>query len=71
MNDGPKLLEAFYEAYCKIRFNFHPVRLDDERNLTIFQSVCFYVALAQLCALMSERALKINYKKVILESYGR
>ena len=32
---------------------------------------CFNVAPAQLCVTMSDYSFKINYKIVVLESYGR
>ena len=53
MNDRPELYEELYEPHLSMqhyharnsRFNLLPVRLDVERNFTIFQSVkCFNVA---------------------------
>ena len=49
-----------------------PVRLDVERNFAIFQSIkCFNVAPAQLCVPMSDYAFKMNYKRIVLDSYKR
>ena len=53
MNDRPKLFEELYEPHLSLqnyytrnsRFNLPPVKLDVERNFTIFQSIkCFNVA---------------------------
>ena len=73
MNDRLKLFEEFYEPYfslqnCHTRnslFNLPPVRLDVERNFTIFN-----VASAQLCVPMFDYAFEMNYRKIVLESYG-
>ena len=52
MNDKPKLFKEFHELHSSFQnyhtrnslFNLSPVRLDVERNFTIFQSVkCFNV----------------------------
>ena len=80
MNDRPRLFEEFYEPHLSLQndhtrnsgFNLPPVRLDVERNITIFQSLkCFNVAPAQLCVPMSDYVFKMNYKKIVLQSYGR
>ena len=53
MNDRPEVFEKFCEPHLSLqnyhtrnlRFNFPPVRLDVEKNFTIFQSIkCFNVA---------------------------
>ena len=76
MSDRPKLFEEFYEPHLSrqnhhirnSRFNLPPVRLDVERNFTIFQGIkCFNVAPAQLCVLMSDYACEIIYKLVVLQ----
>ena len=79
MNNRYKLFKEFmnhiylYKNYYHTRnqrFNLPPVKLDVERNLTSFQSIkCFNIASAQLCVPMSDYAFKMNYKKVVLESY--
>ena len=77
------LFEEFYGPHLSLqnyhtrnsRFNIPPVRLDVERNfaiLSIFLSKkCFNVAPAQLCVPMSDYAFKVNYKRIVLDSYGR
>ena len=73
-------IEEFYEPRISLRsyhtrnsrFNPSPVRLDVERNFTIFQSMKYFnVAPAQLSVTMFAYAFKMNYKKVVLDSYGR
>ena len=80
MNDRTKLFEEFHELHLSLQnyhtrnscFNLLPVRLDVKRNFTIFQNTkCFNVAPAQLCVPLSDYVIKINYEKVVLESYGR
>ena len=54
------------------RFNLPLVRLDVERNFIIFLSIkCFNVAPVQLCVPMSDYAFKVNYERIVLDSYGR
>ena len=57
------------KTHCFIR---PPARLDVERNFAIFQCIkCFNVAPAQLCVSMSDYAFKVNYRRIVLDSYGR
>ena len=75
MNDRPKLFQELHlslQHYYTINscFNLSPVRLDVEKNFTIFQSIkCLNVAPAQPSVPTSDYALKMNYKNVVLESY--
>ena len=80
MNDRPRLFEELYEPHLSLQnyhtknahFNLPLVRLDTERNCTIFQNIkCFNVALVQLCVPISDYAFKVNYKRIVLDSYGR
>ena len=73
MNERHKLFEEFYEPHLSLQnyhtrnshFNLPPVRLEVERNFTIFQTIkCFNVAPAQLCVPMSDYALKMNSKRM-------
>ena len=67
--------DKFYEPHISLQsyntgnscFNHLPVRLDVE----YIQSIrCFNVAPAKLCVSMSDYPFKMNYKKVVSESYG-
>ena len=80
MNDRPRLFDEFYEPHLSLKnhhirnscFNLPLFRLDVERNFVIFQRIkCFNVAPAQLCVPTSDYAFKVNYKLIVLHSYGR